>query len=219
MMCAGVLRRGLAAIRQAAACILVPNVELCRLRRGLAGSRLSSILVRSRHMAAFDFSPRSRLVVLAGIAMVAAACASAGSTSARRVACSLGPRDSVFLAGSPVYRDCAVDRAARRFSSSVRPDFRPTTPRSGCYSADVEFVVDASGMPEIGTARVVRANDQGFADAVLATLTRWKYDPAVRDQRPVRQIVTSHEVMSTVVVVAPAGGLPPSRPSQRPPSC
>jgi hypothetical protein len=165
----------------------------------------SSVLLLSRRMATFDFSPRMRPVILAGIAMIAAACASAGGTSARRTACNLGPRDSVLLAGGPVYRDCAVDRAARRLTSNVHPDFRPTTPRSGCYSADVEFVVDASGMPEIGTARVVRANDQGFAGAVLATLTRWKYDPAVRDQRPVRQIVTSHEVMSMVVVVAPAG--------------
>jgi hypothetical protein len=163
-------------------------------------------------------SPRTIAVV--GIAVIAGACASASGKSARRIGCDLPERDSVFALIGPVYRDCAVDRTARLLSTQVHPDYRPTTPRSTCYSADLEFVVDSAGRPEVPTVRVVRANDQGFAESVLAMVRAWRYDPALRDGRPVRQIVTSHQVMSTMVVVVPKGVPPPSGPpAQRPPSC
>jgi len=161
-----------------------------------------------------------RVVIVAGAAAILAACASAGGTSAHRVACDLPDRDSVFAVGGPVFRDCAVDRAARLVTTNIHPDFRPTTPRSTCYSADVEFVVDTIGKIETRTARVIRTNDQTFAESVVASLTAWKYDPAVRDKRLVRQVVTTHQTMSTGVVVAPKGMPPPSGPPmQRPPSC
>ena len=153
--------------------------------------------------------------------MIAAACASAGGKSAQRKECELSDRDSAFAVGGPVYRDCAVDRAARLLAIDRHPDFRPTgTPRTTCYSADLEFVVDSTGKPETRMARIVRASDQGYAESVLATLNSWKYEPAVRDHRPVRQIVTSHQTLSTMVVVVPAGSPLPSRPpASRPSSC
>jgi hypothetical protein len=171
-------------------------------------------------MAGFDTLPRVRSIGLAGIAIIAAACASAGGKSAQRTGCDLPDRDSVFALSGPVYRECGVDRVARRLPNNVHPDFRPTAARTACYSADLEFVVDTMGKPEIQTARIVRANDQGFAAAVVATLTLWKYEPAVREKRPVRQIVTTHESMSTAVVVVPAGSSPPTGPPrQRLPTC
>lgn len=162
-----------------------------------------------------------RILVLAGMAIIAAACASAGGKSAQRKECELSDRDSVFAVSGPVYRDCAVDRAARLLAINRHPDFRPTgTPRTTCYSADLEFVVDSTGKPETRMARIVRANDQAYAESVLATLMFWKYEPAVRDHRPVRQVVTSHQTVATMVVVVPAGApLPSGPPTQRPSSC
>lgn len=162
-----------------------------------------------------------RILVLAGMAMIAAACASAGGKSAQRKECELSDRDSVFAVGGPVYRDCAVDRAARLLATNRHPDFRPSgVPHTTCYSADLEFVVDSTGKPETRMARIVRTNDQGYAESVLVTLTSWTYDPALRDHRPVRQIVTSHQTMATMVVVVPAGApLPSGPPTQRPSSC
>src|SRR4051812_21743223 len=92
-------------------------------------------------------------VIIVGASFLVA-CASNGShTAAReRTSCGLVGRDSVFALAGPVYHDCAVDRKARLVSTGVHPDFRPTA--RGCYSAEVEFVVDAAGRPEVGTARL-----------------------------------------------------------------
>ncbi|HEX8946099.1 MAG TPA: energy transducer TonB [Gemmatimonadaceae bacterium] len=161
-----------------------------------------------------------RTIAVAGMVAFAAACATGGGKSARGAGCDLRDRDSVFAVIGPVYRDCAVDRAAHLLSTQTHPDYRPTTPRSTCYSADLEFVVDAAGRPEVPTIQVVRANDQGFAESVLAMVRGWRYDPAVREGRAVRQIVTSHQVMGTMVVAVPKGASPPSGPpTQRQPSC
>ena len=159
--------------------------------------------------------------VIAGILSVAlvAACASgAGRTSAVGASCGLSGRDSVFAVGRPVYRDCAVDRRAR-LTATVPPDYRPAVPRTACYSVDVAFVVDTLGKPEVATARIVRTNDQAFADAVFATLGRWKYEPAMRGGMLVRQIVNEHRSGATMLVAVPAGSGPPPKPSQRPPTC
>lgn len=170
-------------------------------------------------MARLNASPRIKPVVVMAIVLIAIACASGSGKSARRTDCDLLDRDSVFVLSGPAYRDCGVDRVARRLSSDIHPDFSPTARRSACYAADLEFVVDSAGVPETRTARIVRATDQTFAEAVVATLGRWKYDPAVRDQRRVRQIVTAHEMVATRVVVVPAGAPVPSSPPRQRPSC
>ena len=162
-----------------------------------------------------------RAALVAAMTAIVGACASAGTkTAAHRTNCGLSDTDSVFSLGGPVYRDCAVDRAAH-LTANVSSDYRPTTPRAACYSADVEFVVDTTGEPETRTARVVRTNDQQFAESVLASLPRWKYDPASRDGRLVRQIVVTHQSLSAVIVRVPVGASPsaPPRATQRPPSC
>ena len=101
--------------------------------------------------------------------------------------------------------------------------FRPSSPRNGCFSADVEFVVDTAGLPEIATARVARATDPQFGEAVLAVVPRWKYEPARVQGRPVRQLVVEHQAVSAITrvdVLVPKGGGPPSSlPPERVPSC
>lgn len=158
-----------------------------------------------------------RVVLLLTIA-VSTGCAGA-TARARRTSCALAPADSTYLATGPVYRDCAVDQRARPRGPGVRPEFRPSSPPLGgtaCYSAELEFVVDTTGAPELETARVVRTNDATFGDAVLATLLNWRYDPARKDGIAVRQIVREKRSMAVQVVAVREGQIPRAG---RPPRC
>ncbi len=157
---------------------------------------------------------RMRLAIITACSIVSA-CAT--TTHASRAACDLAPSDSVFARGRPVYRECSVDRRARFVQTGVAPVFRPSNPRAGCYTATLTFVVDSTGKPETATAQV-RSNDADFGQSLLAVLGRWKYEPAIKNGVPVRQIVTSEQKAATVVVVVPAGSAPPSgRPRNAPP--
>lgn len=157
-------------------------------------------------------------VVILG-AIFAAACASAGSAAGVRAGsrCPLEAKDSVFLAGGPVYRDCAVDRKAEPIAD-VHPEFR-ADPTTRCYSAEIEFVVNKNGLPEEETARILHATDRRFAEAVYQTIPRLRYHPALRGGAPVRQIVDFKSAMQSVLVAVPAGSAPPTRPPMSPPPC
>ena len=133
-------------------------------------------------------------VLVLGTAM---ACATSGHRLGG-TSCQLRAVDSLYLQSGPVYRGCAVDTRARLLDSRVTSDFHPDNPRLGgrqCYRAVIEFVVDTSGAPEPTTVRVVRANDQSFADALIRTLPRLHYQPARNNGRPVRQIVEFSQVV------------------------
>lgn len=143
----------------------------------------------------------------------ALACASGGSgTPATR--CAPQPADTVYRAGAPVFRDCAVDRTARLLNPGVRiswqPAASPQSPGTRCYEAVVEFVVDTTGKPEREAARIIRQNEPGFAKAVMAALPDWRYQPAQIGGQPVRQIVRERRTQATVVatVLVPAGTSP-----------
>ena len=152
--------------------------------------------------------------------LVAAACASAGGAAGprnRASRCPLEAKDSVFLAGGPVYRDCAVDRKVEAIGT-VHPEFRPD-PATRCYSAEIEFVVNQKGLPEEETARIIHATDRQFAEAVYQTIPRLHFHPAQLDGAPVRQIVDFKSAMQSVLVAAPAGSAPPMEPPMTPPPC
>jgi hypothetical protein len=160
------------------------------------------------------------LMLVSAVTVAGAGCASAPRGSQSKAAsCPSAERDSVFAAAGPVYRDCAVDVRAKNLTRP-RLDYRPTSPpRNGaCYSAEIEFVVNAKGVPETNTARVVYTNDQGLAEATIASLSGWRYEPARLGDVPVRQIVTEKNSMSAMVVMVPQGSAP-TRPNQRPPVC
>lgn len=163
---------------------------------------------------------RLRSIPLIAAASLALACASSGNKVVQQASCGLSARDSVFAGPRPVFRECAVQRVAQLASNESHPNFRPSSPRNTCFFADLEFVVDSAGRPETATARVLRANDDKFGEAIVATLPEWKFDPALREGKPVRQIVDFHKTMAVMVVVVPAGQ-PITRPpsSQRPQSC
>jgi hypothetical protein len=157
---------------------------------------------------------QNRLTAVTGVAIIAIACAGGAGKNGGRAPCVLSAADSAFLARGPVYRDCAVDRAAHALSTNPHPDFNGDGV-SGCFTADVEMVVDSLGRPEAQTAHVVRTSDKRFGDAVVATLSFWKYEPALLDGQPVRQIVLERLKASvgarpvTTDVLVPKGSPPP----------
>jgi hypothetical protein len=162
--------------------------------------------------------PKTTVRLIAAVALAGGvllgACASAGGPAGaggRHSSCPLPAQDSVYLAAGPVYRDCAVDRKAE-VVADLRPDFRPS-PGQLCYDAEVEFVVDPRGLPEVATARLIHSNNLEFADAVRALVPRLKFRPAVRDGSAVRQIVTLKKVVQGITMMAPIGSTPPSSPS------
>ena len=127
------------------------------------------------------------------IGLAISACASGGKTSGLAGApdgspCALRAQDSVYARAVPVYRDCSVRTQAKLLTPQVAPDWNPAPGGATCYSAEVEFVVDANGMYEPGTARVVRASSQPFAESIVAVLPKYKFDPATIDGLPVRQV-------------------------------
>ena len=163
----------------------------------------------------------TRYISIAAITAAAAACATASTgATAHQQGCTLAPGDSVYLRRGPVFRECAVEQPAVATDRSAHPDLNISSPPPGgqaCYVAEMEFVVDELGTPETETATVVRTNNQEFADASLAVLSRWRYRPATLHGYPVRQIVRETQKMSVVLVRVPAGQTP--RPPVRGPVC
>lgn len=158
--------------------------------------------------------------LILSIAGAVAGCASSAATSSSR--CALDAADSVYAKGGPVYRGCAVEHRAVAIDRSAHADFIPASPSHGgqaCYSAEIEFVVDTAGMPEMETAKVVHSNNPDFATAALAVIGRWRYRPATIQGVPVRQIVREKQGLALVAVAAPMGQ-PPREPSPgQIPSC
>lgn len=162
----------------------------------------------------------------AGLSLLASAllaCASAPNRSAATdgAGCALRPQDSTFIATGPVYRDCAVETKAVLLTKDIHPDFRPESRNGACYSAEVDYVVNEAGFVETKTARIVRTNNQAYAESIMSILPQWKFEPARRDGVPVRQIVVGVHKASVSVVVLPAGTRPSAstRPPRQKPSC
>ena len=122
---------------------------------------------------------------------VTGACASRGGAPEGGAGCALRSSDSVFTRGGPAYRACAVERPAERISR-VAPVIARVDPRE-CYSAELEFVVGTDGVPEAQTARMLRSSSGEYAPAALLALPQWRYQPALRNGEPVRQIVSEQE--------------------------
>jgi hypothetical protein len=140
----------------------------------------------------------------------------------KRGRCSGDPPDPAWMAAGPVYRDCEVDRKAELRGSEPRLPYTPpvTGSSSGrCYSAELEFVVDTAGVPELSTVRARPANDRDVEEAMRAVLPMRRYQPALLQERPVRQIVVYRVALGVIRVVSASGRpvMPPASP--RRPSC
>ena len=160
----------------------------------------------------------SYLTLALATAAFTSACVIARRSGPNR-GCGLRDSDSTFIAGAPLYRECAVDVKVTNVTRGKGPLSAPPGPlRDGCYSAELRFVVDTNGVPERRAARILRTSDSSYADAVVATLPSWRYHPARIKNRPVRQIVTEREAMSITVAHAAAGARSPA-PSSGVPDC
>ena len=150
------------------------------------------------------------------LALTTATCL--GAQKSRR-GCTGDP--SVYVTYTPAYRDCEVDRAAELKTTNVRPDFNPAGSQLSngrCFRAEVQFIVDSTGAPELATVRTRSSNSPDMETAVRGVVPMLRYQPALLDKAPVRQIVVYKSEFSVSVVVAPAGSPPPSRSSMRPPT-
>ena len=200
----------------------------CILRAGVLDAEPDLIHPIVRGMSNSLARPASLLLVV----VVAAACASSSGSVAGASAngdmsaggCALRPQDSTFAASGPVYRDCAVSSKAYLLTTDIHPDFQASRAamKSGvCAVAEVDYVVGADGYVEARTAHIVKTNNPTYADAVVAILPQWRFEPAKLDGVPVRQIISAKEWIQGGVVVMPAGQKPsPSaRAPRTTPSC
>jgi hypothetical protein len=113
----------------------------------------------------------------------------------RGAACDRSDQDTTHYLHSPLYHPCAVTLAAQRIANDMRPEFSQTGHSQNCYFALVELAVDTLGRPELRTARLVRANDPGFAAEVLALVPGLRFQPARLGGRRVRQLYQLREVL------------------------
>lgn len=153
-----------------------------------------------------------RLATTAAVLVLCAGCATK-STASRT--CEPVPAE-FSLPGQIVYRDCAVDQKARPQAGAPQVKYTPPR-RPMCARAIIDVVVDSTGHPVPETARVVRSTDPHFGLAVLQNLPSERYEPAIKDGRPVAQLIRVERTMSVVLVAVPAGTPPASvRPPRRP---
>ena len=155
-----------------------------------------------------------RLTFFIVACLFVAACAS--SARAPRVC---EPPHSDFLRVGEVFADCAVDRKVE-VRVMGRPDmtgFRPSGPNA-CVFADIDVVIDTTGLPVARTAKVVRTNDARYAELARAALSTTTFYPAKKGDRPVMQLHRYGSKAQMMTVVVPAGSMP-TRPTARPPVC
>ncbi len=121
------------------------------------------------------------VVVLSACAGTRSAPAPAPASSA----CAAYDVDRAWLRRGPVYQPCNVDEPAtaiQRAPTGYRPlDCKPA-------SATLLLVVDATGVPEPRAIRVVQSTAEDFARAAINALRRWRFSPAVKDGKKVRQV-------------------------------
>jgi hypothetical protein len=153
---------------------------------------------------------RIRILILVGLVAVAGC---AGRTK-RTDACPPVPEDQ-WIGGTPVFRDCSVDRAARLSGQAPPVLYTPTTDQY-CVHAIIDVVVDASGRPIPSSVKAVRSNDQAYLQSLIASLDARRYEPAQLDGRSVPQIVRIDVAQGARVVVVPNGSPLPRMPRQPP---
>ncbi len=128
--------------------------------------------------------------------------------------CTRIPIDTMQFGRSPIFRDCEVDKPARR---TKQPGLSFTFPSSlHCAIADLEFIVAADGTPVAETARVLTTNEPRFGTSLLKSLPKWRYIPAQRGDSAVAQLVQEHVALSDGKVPFVAGRSP-SRLDELPP--
>ena len=83
--------------------------------------------------------------------------------------------------------------------------------------ADFTFIVDTLGIPDVETIRDVTATNVDFQQAVRDVIPRLRYEPALLNGAPVRQMIAYKQSVGVRIVISSS---PSGRPSSsRPPRC
>ena len=89
--------------------------------------------------------------------------------------------------GASVNRDCDTDRPAI-LTHEEQPPYR--FPRNvSCGIVELSFIVDSSGIIMPSTAALISTNAPEYAMLVVASLSKWRYEPAMLNGKPVAQLV------------------------------
>ena len=98
-----------------------------------------------------------------------------------------GPRPTL---PKDVYFDYQVERPASPLPSNTSPRY-PTELRRANVEGEVmaQFIVNESGLADSATFEVVRATNEGFANAVRAAISSVRFSPALVGGHPVKQLV------------------------------
>lgn len=146
------------------------------------------------------------VLVIGSVSACASTSAAGAQSGVRRADCEARPQDSVFALRGPVFRDCDVDKRAKLTSTNIHPDFHaPSGSSNGCYSADLEYVVNTEG-------EIERTTEDALAQAIVSMLPQLRFEPAVRDGVPVRMIFIDHQSIAFARVLVPAGSARPNGP-------
>ena len=100
--------------------------------------------------------------------------------------CEAVAADTTRFGAQPVYRECAVSKPAT-MRKVVEPKF-DGDPGLTCASATLEFVVDANGRANPASVRVLTTNAGEFAKLLIASLEKWRFNPAELDKQKVAQL-------------------------------
>lgn len=161
----------------------------------------------------------SRLVCASFVVALAACAGSAPRGQAAPKQCEPKEIPAAWVAAGPVYRSCEVDQPAKAIGTVSVRGWEPSRPSRECNTALIEFVVDTTGQPVGSTARLVRATDAQLGSALLGTVPSRHYTPAVKNGRPVAQVVQESTIalLRVVSVVTSSRGQPsaPALPTGR----
>ena len=126
--------------------------------------------------------------LLLGIIALAAGTVSAGAQgAASKRNCTPAVIDTVRYGSVPINRDCDVEKPAK-LKHDEEPSYR--LPKDvQCVVVEMLFVVDSTGKVVTGSASVVTTNDPEYAELMVTSLPKWRYEPARKDKKPVAQLV------------------------------
>ena len=109
--------------------------------------------------------------------------------------------DTVQFGSAPIYRDCDVEKPAK-LKHKEKPKYR-LADGVPCARVEMLFVVDTSGKVVTGSASLVSTTEPEYALLVLASLDKWRFEPAKREKAPVPQLVLIEQKLSAGSVKVP----------------
>ncbi|MFI5244510.1 MAG: TonB family protein [Gemmatimonadales bacterium] len=146
-----------------------------------------------------------RAALLAAVAVVAviAACSgrvggdlvgpqpTGGKPIAAQIIPSAGQAKPTLMGQNAVYFEYQVESPVMSAPGSQAPRYPESLKTAGVAGeVIVSFVVDTTGLADVGSLKVIRSSDQLFVNSVVAALPDMRFIPAMVGGRKVKQLVT-----------------------------